>query len=124
MNTCAKQGKKTSEVKRVIAAYNRGQNIFRRPSVSPLLKYISELETRNSEALAIALDELSDVQFCDNTYSQSIEAKREVEAIIRNLVTRLTPHAPDAASAAVKVGEPAPALSSVKPADSQAAPVM
>jgi hypothetical protein len=46
MNTNAKQGKKTSEVERVIAAYNRGQNIFRRPSVSPLLKYISELEAR------------------------------------------------------------------------------
>ena len=46
MNTNAKQGKKTSEVERVIAAYNRGQNIFRRASVSPLLKYISELEAR------------------------------------------------------------------------------
>ena len=39
-------------------------------------------------------------------------------------VKRLTPHAPDTASAAVKAGEPAPALSSAKPAGSQAAPVM
>lgn len=46
MNTHAKPGKKTSEVERVIAAYHRGQNIFRRESVSPLIKYIGELEMR------------------------------------------------------------------------------
>lgn len=46
MNTRAKKGKKTSEVERVIAAYHRGQNIFRRESVSPLIKYICELEAR------------------------------------------------------------------------------
>ena len=46
MNTHAKQGKKTSEVERVIAAYHCGQNIFRRESVSPLIKYIGELEAR------------------------------------------------------------------------------
>lgn len=49
MNTHAKQGKKTSEVERVTAAYHRGQNIFRRQSVSPLLKYISELEALKYE---------------------------------------------------------------------------
>jgi hypothetical protein len=44
MNTHAKIGK--NEVAEVIAKYYGGQQIFRRSSISPLLKYISELEAR------------------------------------------------------------------------------
>ena len=44
MNTCAKIGK--NEVAEITAKYHGGQQIFRRASVSALLKYVSELEAR------------------------------------------------------------------------------
>jgi BMFP domain-containing protein YqiC len=77
---------KQDEVARIFAAFNNGQNIFRRPSVLILMKRIEELEARKAEALTAALDGIGGVQFCDNTYAQSVEAKKEVEAIIRKLV--------------------------------------
>lgn len=42
------------------------------------------------DEIEIALDELRLVQFCDNTYTQAIEARDEVELIIRRLAKRLT----------------------------------
>ena len=57
---------------------------------------IETLDEQTEAQIEIALDELRSVQFCDNTYTQAVEAHEEVEVIIRALAKRLTQRAADA----------------------------
>lgn len=56
---------------------------------------IETLDEQTKKEIEIALDELQSVQFCDNTYTQAIEAREEVEIIIRALAKRLTSRVAD-----------------------------
>ena len=50
---------------------------------------IETLDDKTEAEIQTALDELRSVQFCDNTHTQAIEAREEVEIIIRALAKRL-----------------------------------
>ena len=50
---------------------------------------IETLDEQTEAEIEIALDELRKVQFCDNTYTQAVEAREEVEVIIRALAKRI-----------------------------------
>jgi len=51
---------------------------------------IETLDDATENEINTALDELLDVQFCDNTFTQAVEAREQVEIIIRGLAKRLT----------------------------------
>ena len=51
---------------------------------------IETLDEHVEKEIETALEELRDVQFCDNTYTQAVEARDEVVRIIRDLAKRLT----------------------------------
>lgn len=61
---------------------------------------IETLDSQTEAQIEIALDELRNVQFCCNTYTQAVEAHEEVEVIIRALAKRLTQRAADGGGAA------------------------
>ena len=54
---------------------------------------IETLDEQTEKEIEIALDKLRSVQFCDNTYTQAVEAHEEVEVIICSLAKRLKPRA-------------------------------
>lgn len=51
---------------------------------------IETLDEQTEAEIEKSLDQLRSVQFCDNTYTQAVEAREEVEVIIRALAKRLT----------------------------------
>ena len=51
---------------------------------------IETLDDRTEAEIENAIIELCGVQFCDNTYTQAVEAREEVEAIIRALAKHIT----------------------------------
>ena len=51
---------------------------------------IEVIDEKTEAEIQTALDELRSVQFIDNTYTQAVEARDEVEIIIRDLAKRLT----------------------------------
>ncbi len=51
---------------------------------------IETLDEETEAQIKIALSELQDVQFLDNTWTQAIDARDEVIQIIRDLAKRLT----------------------------------
>ena len=77
--------------------YTCSINIVRRYFGETMDAQIETLDEQTEREIEIALDELRSVQFFGNTYTQAVEAREEVEIIIRALAKRLTPLAPDAA---------------------------
>ena len=51
---------------------------------------IEIIDEKTEAEIQTALEELRSVQFIDNTYTQAVEARDEVEIIIRDLAKRLT----------------------------------
>ena len=51
---------------------------------------IEIIDEKTEAEIQTALDELRSVQFIDNTYTQAVDARDEVEIIIRDLAKRLT----------------------------------
>jgi hypothetical protein len=54
---------------------------------------IETLDEQTEKEIEVALGELRSIQFSDNTHTQAVEAREEVEIIIRALAKRLTQRA-------------------------------